>query len=77
MEDCIIVISYDQPGSQGRAAMATLGGSSTPVQTTGQSSIQVLLDAEKEASAQVHSARQCRAFALYLPNLLVKIECRD
>lgn len=73
----VLSVILDSVGSdpRGGASMATLGGSTTPIQSTGQSSIQVLLDAEKEASAQVNSARQCKSLPLQLPNLFVKIEC--
>lgn len=40
--------------------MSTSVGNTTPVPQGGQTSIQVLLDAEKEASAQVAEARQCK-----------------
>ncbi len=39
--------------------MAAIGPSTTPVSSGGHSSIQILLDAEKEASVQVNQARQC------------------
>lgn len=43
--------------------MATLGRT-TPVQSAGNASIQILLDAEKEASARVNTARQCNLYIL-------------